>query len=181
VCSFSKWYSSFDGGILSAILQVLTRYSANDPQFPVNDQSLFTGVPATGKSHAIGGAARANGPADGEHTGDGIEPVTPYRRISRSLALTARMRPGFLGRLVMDGSIWLFLVLSVVALCIVLAGLRPRPAEIEKSRHCPHCETPVSPRRVPIFESLIFRGAWMCPHCGARVYKRRGKVTSTVA
>ena len=39
----SKWWSSFDGGILSAILQVFTRYSANDPQFPVNDQSLFTG------------------------------------------------------------------------------------------------------------------------------------------
>jgi hypothetical protein len=38
-----------DGGILSAILLVLTRYSANDPQFPVNDWSLFTG-----KSHEIG-------------------------------------------------------------------------------------------------------------------------------
>jgi hypothetical protein len=36
---------------LSAILQVLTRYSANDPQFPVNDRSLFTG-----KLHAIGAA-----------------------------------------------------------------------------------------------------------------------------
>jgi len=34
---------SFDEGILSAILQSLTRYSANDPQFPVNDRSLFTG------------------------------------------------------------------------------------------------------------------------------------------
>jgi hypothetical protein len=28
---------------LSAILQVFTRYSANDPQIPVNDWSLFTG------------------------------------------------------------------------------------------------------------------------------------------
>jgi hypothetical protein len=28
---------------LSAILPVLTRYSANDPQFPVNDRSPFTG------------------------------------------------------------------------------------------------------------------------------------------
>jgi len=36
---------------LSAILQVLTRYSASDRQFPVNDRSLFTGVPATGKFH----------------------------------------------------------------------------------------------------------------------------------
>jgi hypothetical protein len=46
-----------DGGILSAILQVLTRYSANDRQFPANDWSLFTG-----KSHEIGGASRQNGP-----------------------------------------------------------------------------------------------------------------------
>jgi len=40
---------------LSAILQVFTRYSANDPQFPVNDWTLFTG-----NSHAIGGASRPN-------------------------------------------------------------------------------------------------------------------------
>jgi hypothetical protein len=32
----------FNGAILSAIQQVLTRYSANDPQYPVNDRSLFT-------------------------------------------------------------------------------------------------------------------------------------------
>jgi len=32
------------GGSLSAILQALTRYSANDPQFPVNDPPLFTGT-----------------------------------------------------------------------------------------------------------------------------------------
>jgi hypothetical protein len=50
-----------DGGILSAILRVLTRYSANDPQFPVNNWPPFTGVPATGKCHAIGGASRPNG------------------------------------------------------------------------------------------------------------------------
>jgi hypothetical protein len=42
---------SFDGGILSAILRPLTRYSANDLQFPVNDRPLFTG-----KSLAIGEA-----------------------------------------------------------------------------------------------------------------------------
>ena len=44
-----------DGGILSAILRALTRYSANDPQFPVNDRSLFTG-----KTYVVGGAARPN-------------------------------------------------------------------------------------------------------------------------
>jgi hypothetical protein len=50
-----------DGVILSAILRVLTRYSANELQFPVNDWSPFTG-----KSHAIGETSRPNGPADGE-------------------------------------------------------------------------------------------------------------------
>jgi hypothetical protein len=45
----------FDGGMLSAIAQALTRYSANDPQFPVNDRSLFTG-----KTYVVGGAARPN-------------------------------------------------------------------------------------------------------------------------
>ena len=47
-----------DGGILRAILQVLTRYSANDPQFPVNDRPLFTG-----KTHVVGAASRPNRPA----------------------------------------------------------------------------------------------------------------------
>jgi hypothetical protein len=61
--SVGETWFSFDGGILSAILQVLTRYSANDPQFPVDDRSLFTG-----KSHVVGGASRPNGPADGEGT-----------------------------------------------------------------------------------------------------------------
>jgi len=41
--SFGETEVSFDGGILNAILQALTRYSANNPQFPVNDRSLFTG------------------------------------------------------------------------------------------------------------------------------------------
>jgi hypothetical protein len=40
--SVSQWLSFVDGRILSAILQVLTRYSANDRRFPVNDRSLFT-------------------------------------------------------------------------------------------------------------------------------------------
>jgi hypothetical protein len=32
-----KWVLSFDGVILSAILKVLTRYSANERRIPVND------------------------------------------------------------------------------------------------------------------------------------------------
>ena len=51
--SVGETWASFDGGILSAILQVLTRYSANDPQFPANDRAPFTG-----KSHVVGGADR---------------------------------------------------------------------------------------------------------------------------
>jgi hypothetical protein len=54
-----------DGAILSAILQLFTRYSANDLQFPVNDWSLFAG-----KRHAIRGASRTNGPADEEEPPD---------------------------------------------------------------------------------------------------------------
>jgi hypothetical protein len=54
MCLLSKWLFSVDGGILSAILQVLTRYSANGRQLPVNDGSLFTG-----KSHAIRRASRS--------------------------------------------------------------------------------------------------------------------------
>jgi hypothetical protein len=54
--SVGETLGSFNGGILSAILQGLTRYSANDLQFPVNDRSLFTG-----KSHAIGRADNIRG------------------------------------------------------------------------------------------------------------------------
>ncbi len=52
------------GVILNAVPQALTRYSANDPQLPVNDRSLFTEVPVTGKSDVVGAASRPNGPAD---------------------------------------------------------------------------------------------------------------------
>jgi hypothetical protein len=53
---------------LSAILLVLTRYSANDRQFPVNDRRLFTG-----KSYASGGTddIRAVQPTEGLY-GEGV-------------------------------------------------------------------------------------------------------------
>ena len=35
------------GAMLRQILQELTRYSANDPEFPVNDPPLFTGCNLT--------------------------------------------------------------------------------------------------------------------------------------
>jgi DNA gyrase inhibitor GyrI len=49
---------------LSAILLLLTRYSANNPQFPVNDRLLFTG-----KSHVVG-ASWPERPARCEHRVD---------------------------------------------------------------------------------------------------------------
>ena len=53
---------------MSAILLVLTRYSANDRQFPVNDRRLFTG-----KSYASGGTddIRAVQPTEGLY-GEGV-------------------------------------------------------------------------------------------------------------
>jgi hypothetical protein len=75
---------------LSAILQVLTRYSANDPQFPVNDRSLFTG-----KSHAIGGAEmiRAIGWAAAKH-----EPKHSGRRVDAPQADATRQHFLSIGR-----------------------------------------------------------------------------------
>src|SRR5258707_704571 len=63
--SVGETWVSFDDGILGANLHVLTRYSANDPQFPVNDRSLFTG-----KSHAIGRAGDIPVNSDRSFTGN---------------------------------------------------------------------------------------------------------------
>jgi hypothetical protein len=71
----------------------------------------------------------------------------------------------------MEGIIWLFLAL-IVALVAVLAGLRRRPPRINQiSGHCPSCRTPMSLRRVSIFESPTLRSQWLCPHCGNRMDK----------
>jgi hypothetical protein len=73
-----KWVVIIDGGILSAILQVFTRYSANDPQFPVNGWSLFTG-----KCHAMHGALRPKSPTDGEGDAADRSAFAAKRRRSR--------------------------------------------------------------------------------------------------
>jgi hypothetical protein len=81
----------------------------------------------------------------------------------------------------MEGSIWLFIafIVALVALGAVLAGLRWRPPPVDKSPgQCSSCETPMSLRRVSIFESPTLRGMWMCPHCGNRIKSRKG-VTGT--
>jgi DNA-directed RNA polymerase subunit RPC12/RpoP len=83
----------------------------------------------------------------------------------------------------MEGTIWLFLALPValVALGAVLAGIRRRPPSVEDNPgHCSSCETPMSLRRVSIFESLTLRGVWRCPHCGTRM-RRKARVAGTAA
>jgi len=74
----------------------------------------------------------------------------------------------------MDGVFWLFLALTVAlaAAGVIVAGRPWRPSGVKKSGHCPNCETPMSLRRVSIFESLTLRGMWICPHCGTRMRKR---------
>ena len=83
----------------------------------------------------------------------------------------------------MEGIIWLFLALIValIALGVVLAGLRERPPGInQKSGHCPSCRTPMSLRRVSIFESPTLRSQWRCPHCGTRMDKSGRSVSGTL-
>jgi hypothetical protein len=81
----------------------------------------------------------------------------------------------------MEGVIWLFLALIValVALGVVLVGLRRRPSRIDQEpRHCSSCQTPMSLRRVPLFQSLTRRGKWVCPHCRTTMNKQ-GRVAET--
>jgi DNA-directed RNA polymerase subunit RPC12/RpoP len=81
----------------------------------------------------------------------------------------------------MEGIIWLFLalIIALVALGAVLTGLRRRPLMIKQTPgRCSNCATPISMRRVSIFESPTLRGMWMCPHCGNRIKSRKG-VTGT--
>jgi hypothetical protein len=65
----------FDGGILSVILQVLTRYSANGRQFPADDGWLFTG-----KRHSSGRSVRS---------ADAKLPSYPYAVVRFTLADSA--------------------------------------------------------------------------------------------
>jgi hypothetical protein len=72
----------------------------------------------------------------------------------------------------MDGIIWLFLalILALVALGVVLVGIRRRPPKI-KLDHRHSCRTPISLRRVSFFRSHMLLGEWVCPHCGTRMNK----------
>jgi ribosomal protein L37AE/L43A len=72
----------------------------------------------------------------------------------------------------MDGIIWLLLalILALVALGVVLVGIRRRAPKI-KLDHCASCRTPISLRRVSFFRSHMLLGEWVCPHCGTRMNK----------
>jgi hypothetical protein len=73
----------------------------------------------------------------------------------------------------MDGRIWFVLALVLIAVGSALAGVRRRRfAADQGSRHCPHCETPMSMRRVSIFSSFPTLSAWVCPHCGLRKHAK---------
>ena len=75
----------------------------------------------------------------------------------------------------MDGIVGLFFALLFVAAGLVLAGVRRRQlAADHASRHCLHCQTPISMRRPSWFKSLLFLAAWECPHCGNRRRSRTG-------
>jgi hypothetical protein len=76
----------------------------------------------------------------------------------------------------MDGIIWLFLALLIVlmAVGVVVAVPRRAPGIDPKFHHCSRCQTPMSLRRVSLFQSLTLRRVWMCPHCGNRIKSGKG-------
>jgi hypothetical protein len=83
----------------------------------------------------------------------------------------------------MDGLTWLGLsaALASVAVGVFLVGGSPFRSESKAgSIRCSRCETPMSPRRLPIYKSHFEFGGWMCPHCGVRMDKS-GKTLSETA
>jgi len=82
----------------------------------------------------------------------------------------------------MEGFIWLFIALitPLAVFGVVAATVRRREIDVDQTRHCPHCETPMSMRRNSLLQSLTHRGMWMCPHFGTRI-NNVGKRVRTVA
>ncbi len=70
----------------------------------------------------------------------------------------------------MEGIIGFVLTFAIVLIGVgIVTGVRRRRLGVDqKTKHCSRCETPMSLRRVPILESLMLRGMWICPHCGNR-------------
>jgi hypothetical protein len=68
----------------------------------------------------------------------------------------------------MERIIWvcLALILGLATLAIVRVGNRRRaPLLKQNTGHCARCQTPMSLRRVSIFEWHSFKVQWICPHC----------------
>jgi hypothetical protein len=74
-------------------------------------------------------------------------------------------------------SLFLGLLVTLATVGAVAVGRRRSSGVNANPRHCANCQTPMSLRRVSLIQSLMFRGGWMCPHCGTRLHKRQGKVT----
>jgi hypothetical protein len=82
----------------------------------------------------------------------------------------------------MEGVAWLYLASIIVFFALgalLVSARRRRLAVILKPGRCSSCETPMSLRRVSIFESATLRGMWICPHCGNRIKKGRSAGTAT--
>jgi hypothetical protein len=67
----------------------------------------------------------------------------------------------------MDAIVWLFPALILVAVCVLLAGLRRRSPAIEQNSTRTSCETPISLRRVSLFQS------WRSKHLSALCLENR--------
>jgi predicted RNA-binding Zn-ribbon protein involved in translation (DUF1610 family) len=81
----------------------------------------------------------------------------------------------------MEGVAWLYLASIIVFFALgalLVSAHRRRLAVNPKPDRCSSCETPMSLRRVSIFESSTLRVQWTCPHCGTRIKSRKG-VTGT--
>ena len=122
---------------------------------------------------------------------EGVCHITHPKRVSRILSrllcmcratgpcsLECGVLDREVGLKVMEGIIWLILALLValVALGVVLAGIRQRA---HNPAHCTSCETPMSLRRVSILRSHLLLGEWICPHCGKRIKRWRSEGTAT--
>jgi hypothetical protein len=77
--------------------------------------------------------------------------------------------------------IWTYLIpiIVIVALGTALRARRRPPTIKENPGGCSNCATPMSLRRISIFESPPFKVQWMCPHCRRVSNSGRGARTAT--
>jgi hypothetical protein len=68
---------------------------------------------------------------------------------------------------------------TIAALGALVLSRRRPPLIEDNSGHCSSCETPMSPRRVPLAKSHALLGEWECPHC--RTHMNKGGVPMSPA